>query len=144
MVLAFFDYYRIYLQTTFPRPPLWMWITSSVHWRSVLKPPTRNNAPVPTTQEAQQFLAKKVIQLLLHPLCFPDLALADYFLFPMLKTELMGLTLTLDKFKTKWEGGYQDSGPRHHRQGIQVADTMLQTVHSYQLSLVDITRKAIK
>jgi hypothetical protein len=56
----------------------------------------------------------------------------------MLKTELMGLTLTLDKFKTKWEGGYQDSGPRQHRQGIPEAATMLQTVHSYCLSVVDI------
>jgi hypothetical protein len=49
----------------------------------------------------------------------------------------MRLTLTLDKFKTKWEGGYQDSGPRQ-RQGIPEAATMLLTVHSYCLSVVDI------
>jgi hypothetical protein len=34
----------------------------------------------------------------------PDLAPADYFLFPTLKRELAGQTLSLDEFKTKWEG----------------------------------------
>ncbi len=32
------------------------------------------------------------------------MALADYFLFPTLKRELAGLSVTLDEFKTKWEG----------------------------------------
>jgi hypothetical protein len=33
----------------------------------------------------------------------PDLAPADFFLFPMLKRELAGLTLSLDEFESKWE-----------------------------------------
>jgi hypothetical protein len=32
------------------------------------------------------------------------LAPADYFLFPTLKRELAGLFMSLDEFKTKWEG----------------------------------------
>jgi histone-lysine N-methyltransferase SETMAR len=34
----------------------------------------------------------------------PNLAPADYFLFPTLKRELAGLSMSLDEFKTKWEG----------------------------------------
>jgi hypothetical protein len=32
------------------------------------------------------------------------LAPADYFLFPTLQRELAGLSMSLDEFKTKWEG----------------------------------------
>jgi hypothetical protein len=39
-----------------------------------------------------------------HPPYSPDLAPADYFLFPTLKRELAGLSVSLDEFKTKWEG----------------------------------------
>jgi histone-lysine N-methyltransferase SETMAR len=52
----------------------------------------------------QAFLAKKSIQVLPHPPYSPDLAPADFFLFPELKRELAGLTLSQDEFKTKWEG----------------------------------------
>ncbi len=38
------------------------------------------------------------------PLYSPDLAPVDYFLFPTLKRQLAGLSMTLDEFKTKWEG----------------------------------------
>jgi hypothetical protein len=34
----------------------------------------------------------------------PDLAPADFFLFLTLKRELVGLILSLEEFKTKWEG----------------------------------------
>jgi histone-lysine N-methyltransferase SETMAR len=51
----------------------------------------------------QACLAKKSIQVLPHPPYSPDLAPAD-FLFPELKRELVGLTLSQDEFKTKWEG----------------------------------------
>jgi histone-lysine N-methyltransferase SETMAR len=52
----------------------------------------------------QAFLAKKSIQVLPHPPYSPDLAPAKFFLFPALKRELAGLTLSQDEFKTKWEG----------------------------------------
>jgi hypothetical protein len=45
----------------------------------------------------QEFLAKKRIKLLSHPPPPPyssDLAPADYFLFPKLKKELAGITMT--------------------------------------------------
>jgi histone-lysine N-methyltransferase SETMAR len=64
----------------------------------------RHDAPVHTAQKVQQFLAKKNIQVLPHPPYSPDLAPADYFLFPTLKRELAGLTMSLDEFKQKWEG----------------------------------------
>jgi histone-lysine N-methyltransferase SETMAR len=72
------------------QPGEWMF-----HW---------DNAPVHTAQKVQQFLAKKNIQVIPHPPYSPDLAPADYFLFPTLKRELAGQTLSLDEFKTKWEG----------------------------------------
>jgi histone-lysine N-methyltransferase SETMAR len=52
----------------------------------------------------QTFLAKNSIQLIPHPPYSPDLAPAEFFLFPPLKKELSGLTLTLTEFKTMWEG----------------------------------------
>jgi hypothetical protein len=41
---------------------------------------------------------KKEIKLLSHPLYSPD------FLFPKLKKELAGLTMTQEEFKKEWEG----------------------------------------
>ena len=36
---------------------------------------------------------------------FPDYSLLiTYFLFPTLKKQLAGLTMSLEEFKTKWEG----------------------------------------
>ena len=47
---------------------------------------------------------KKRIKLLSHPPYSPDLAPADFFLFPKLKKELAGITMTQEKFKKEWEG----------------------------------------
>jgi hypothetical protein len=62
-----------------------------------------DNAQVHTAQKVQQFLAKKQIQFLSHP---PPISpnLAPAVLFTRLKRELAVLTLSLDEFKTKWEG----------------------------------------
>jgi histone-lysine N-methyltransferase SETMAR len=49
-----------------------------------------DNAPVHTAEKVQRFLAKKQIQVIPHPPYSPDLAPADYFLFPTLKRELAG------------------------------------------------------
>jgi histone-lysine N-methyltransferase SETMAR len=49
-------------------------------------------------------LRKKNITLLSHPPYSPDLAPADYFLFPKLKKELAGNTMTQEDFKKAWEG----------------------------------------
>jgi len=61
-------------------------------------------AVVHTAKVVQEFLAKKRIKLLSHPPYLPDLAPADYFLFPKLKKELAGITMTQEKFKKEWEG----------------------------------------
>ena len=61
-------------------------------------------AVVHTAKVVQEFLAKKRIKLLSHPPYSPDLAPADYFLFPKLKKELAGITMTQEKFKKEWEG----------------------------------------
>jgi histone-lysine N-methyltransferase SETMAR len=63
-----------------------------------------DNALVHTAAIAMDWLAAKRVQLLEHPLYSPDLAPADFFLFPKVKKELAGLTLTRETFKKKWEG----------------------------------------
>jgi len=63
-----------------------------------------DNAPVHTAKVVRDFLAKNHIQLLEHPPYSPDLAPADFFLFPKLKRELAGITMTQEEFKKKWEG----------------------------------------
>jgi hypothetical protein len=39
-----------------------------------------------------------------HPPYLPDLAPADFFLFPKVKAELAGQTLMQETFKNSWEG----------------------------------------
>ena len=51
-----------------------------------------------------EFLAKKRIKLLSNPPFSPNLIPADYFLFPKLKKELAGFTMTQEEFKKEWEG----------------------------------------
>ena len=63
-----------------------------------------DNAPVHTAKSVRDFLTKNNIQLLDHPPYSPDLAPADFFLFPKLKKELAGITMTQEEFKNKWEG----------------------------------------
>jgi histone-lysine N-methyltransferase SETMAR len=74
-------------------------ITSSqdwfLHW---------DNAPVHTAGEVQKYLTAKGIKTIPHPPYSPDLAPADFFLFPKLKSELAGISLAQDTFKTTWEG----------------------------------------
>jgi histone-lysine N-methyltransferase SETMAR len=51
-----------------------------------------------------EFLAKKRIKLLSYPPYSPDFIPANYFLFPKLKKELAGFTMTQEEFKKEWEG----------------------------------------
>ena len=66
--------------------------------------PVGPEAVVHTAKVVQEFLAKKRIKLLYHPPYSFDLVPADYFLFPKLKKELAGITMTQEKFKKEWEG----------------------------------------
>ena len=52
----------------------------------------------------QQFLADRSIKTIAHPPYSPDLAPADFFLFPKVKNDLAGKTLTQDTFRSSWEG----------------------------------------
>jgi histone-lysine N-methyltransferase SETMAR len=56
-----------------------------------------DNAPVHTAATVTDWLVE-------HPPYSPYLAPADFFLFPKVKKELAGLTLTRESFKKDWEG----------------------------------------
>ena len=63
-----------------------------------------DHAPVHTAAVVQEFVAKKSVQLINHPPYSPDLALADLFLFPKIKTDLAGNTMTQDSLQKTWDG----------------------------------------
>ena len=60
-----------------------------------------DNAPVHTAKAVKTFLDKKGIKMLDHHPYSPDLAPADFFLFPTLKRELAGDFLGSNTFKKK-------------------------------------------
>jgi hypothetical protein len=64
----------------------------------------RDNALMHTAMVIHELLAKKRIKLLSHPPYSPDLTPADYFLFPKLKKEMAGFTMTQEEFQKEWEG----------------------------------------
>jgi histone-lysine N-methyltransferase SETMAR len=61
-----------------------------------------DNALAHTATVGQEFLAAKSIKTIAHPPYSPDLAPADYFLFPSVKAELAGVSLNQDTFRTGW------------------------------------------
>jgi histone-lysine N-methyltransferase SETMAR len=63
-----------------------------------------DNAPVHTAATVQDYLVKRGVKTIPHPPYSPDLAPADFFLFPKVKAALAGQTLTVESFKTSWEG----------------------------------------
>lgn len=62
-----------------------------------------DNAPVHTAGNVAAFLEEKKVNVLEHPPYSPDLAPADYFLFPKMKGDLAGLTMTRETFKPELE-----------------------------------------
>jgi histone-lysine N-methyltransferase SETMAR len=63
-----------------------------------------DNAPVHTAAVVKDWMAARDFRVIDHPPYSPDLAPADFFLFPTIKRQLAGKTLTQDTFKTMWEG----------------------------------------
>ena len=61
-------------------------------------------APVHTAASVKNWLAARGVQMVDHAPYSPDLAPADFFLFPKMKEELAGRHLTQDGFKMAWEG----------------------------------------
>ena len=65
-------------------------------------------------------ITAKGIQMIGHLLYSPELAPTGFFLFPMVKKELAGLSLTQETFKKSWEGvvRLRQRGLRHHLQSM--------------------------
>jgi histone-lysine N-methyltransferase SETMAR len=63
-----------------------------------------DNTPVHTATSVVDFLAGKGVKTIPHPPYLPDLAPAEFFLFPRVKYKLAGQTLTQESFKNSWEG----------------------------------------
>jgi [histone H3]-lysine36 N-dimethyltransferase SETMAR len=61
-----------------------------------------DNAPAHTAAVVQEFLAAKSIRTIAHPPYSPDLAPADFFLFPRVKSELAGDSLDQGSFRSSW------------------------------------------
>jgi hypothetical protein len=57
-------------------------------------------------------MAARQFQIIEHPPYLPDLALADFFLFPSVKRELAGKTLTEETLNKEWEGAVRISRRR--------------------------------
>ena len=62
-----------------------------------------DNAPVHSAGKVQEFLKKKGIKMIEHPPYSPDLAPADYFLFPTLKSKLSGIHIKGKTVKNEWD-----------------------------------------
>ena len=69
-------------------------------WRSGVCFFHHDNAPAHSALRTREFLAKRSITVLSHPLYSPDLAPRDFFLFPMLKRPLKGRFETVPEIKT--------------------------------------------
>lgn len=66
-----------------------------------------DNCPIHKSRVVSEFIQEMGIKLLQHPPYSPDLAPADFFLFPKVKDALSGLTLTRDSFKGHYDGVIQ-------------------------------------
>jgi hypothetical protein len=97
-----------------------------------------DNAPVHTAVKVTDWLAARDVKLIEHPPYSPDLALADYFLFPRVKRELAGLTLTQETFKKEWEGVRIS----RRRTSLRCSGDGFSTMRSVLRSAADTLRKA--
>jgi histone-lysine N-methyltransferase SETMAR len=81
-----------------------------------------DNAPVHTATSVVDFLVLKGVKTIPHPPYSPDLAPADFFLFPKVKAELAGQTLR------QLGGGCQDHPQGRLRCRLQAVDGAVQKV----------------
>ena len=70
----------------------WDWL---FHW---------DNCPVHKSHLVKEYMDQKGLKVIEHPPYSPDLALADFFLFPKVKSSLAGNTLTAGELKPASEG----------------------------------------
>ncbi len=66
-----------------------------------------DNAPVHPTTVVTNWMAARRFQVIEHPPYSLDLVRADFFLFPSVKRELAGKTLTQETLKKEWEGAFR-------------------------------------
>ena len=116
MVLSFFDHQGLIFQRFSPLgtsvngdfivEALKKFLTAKSRKRPDLGDAWRlhwDNAPVHTSRVVKAFLEEKAIEVVPHPPYSPDLAPADYFLFPTMKRELGGVSISGDSVKVEWE-----------------------------------------
>lgn len=77
------------------RPELWAQKNWWFHW---------DNASVHTAAVVTEHLAAKAFKVIRHPPYSPDLAPADFFLFPKVKNALAGVHLDDGELKKAWDG----------------------------------------
>jgi hypothetical protein len=110
MVLAFFDSKGLIYTNFVPRDRTVnaaYIIEALTHFSKVLKVKRPmmtagtwwDNAPVHTTAVVTNWMAARQFQIIEHPPYSPDFASADFFLFPSVKRELPGKTLTQETLK---------------------------------------------
>ena len=63
-----------------------------------------DNASVHTAAVVTKCLAAKAFKVIMHPTYSPDLAPADFFLFPKVKNALPGVHLDDGELKNAWDG----------------------------------------
>jgi histone-lysine N-methyltransferase SETMAR len=63
-----------------------------------------DNMPVHTAALVTNLMTARRFQIMEHPPYLPDLAPADFVLFPSVKRELADKTLTKETLKKEWEG----------------------------------------
>jgi histone-lysine N-methyltransferase SETMAR len=78
-----------------------------------------DNAPVHTANNVTKFLAKNNIRTFQHPPYSPDLAPADYFLFRRQKSDLAGVSVTPETFKTELEQVLRSIGENEFAEAFQ-------------------------
>ncbi len=92
-----------------------------------------------TAAKVTDFMAARGIKLIEHPPFSPDLAPADYFLFPRIKKELAGFTMTQDTFKKSWEGAAKSL---RRRTSLKRSGKGISATKSAFRSAADMLRKA--
>jgi hypothetical protein len=93
-----------------------------------------NNAPVHIATFLYKWPAKHNIQVLSHHCYLPNIAHADFVLFPKVKDHLDDITLTQNTLKSTWNGtGHQDSQhQRVRRRRLPLIVRAKQKVYAYR------------
>jgi hypothetical protein len=81
----------------------------------------------------KDWMAARQFKVIEHLPYSPDLAPADFFLFPKVKRELAGLTLTKETFKKEWEGAAKTL--KAAEKCIDIAGSYLKKVRNNRIAI---------